>query len=98
MTPAPDCRRRPSADERTWQMTARGGLRTSASVGTVELSGERALKVFWYLCSGLMVANGLFMALGLHRYAEGIMFVAIGVGFVVLRHYRLRRDRNRTFE
>jgi len=56
------------------------------------------MKFFWYLCSGLMVANGLVMALALHRYAEGIMFVAIGVAFVVLRHYRLRRDRNRTFE
>jgi hypothetical protein len=67
-------------------------------LATVALGATAGMKVFFYLWSGLMVANGLFMALVLHRYAGGIMFIAIGVAFVVLRRYRLRRDGKRTFE
>jgi hypothetical protein len=98
MTSAPEADLPGNAARPTFPMSARGVLRTWAPTDTVELDGERDVKAFWYLCSGLMVVNGLFMALALHRYAEGIMFVAIGVAFVFLRQWRLRRDRSRTFE
>jgi hypothetical protein len=52
------------------------------------------MMVLWYVGSAVMIANGLVMLL-LGRDLDGAVFIAIGVGFIVLRQYRLQRDRNR---